>query len=55
MEEPHWGRTSEGRPIAWVGSAAGDWWKRIPPSGPELEAAGRGGQDIGRDHASRTA
>ncbi|WP_331726641.1 hypothetical protein [Streptomyces uncialis] len=21
MEEPHWGRTSEGRPIAWVGSA----------------------------------
>ncbi|MEU2226708.1 hypothetical protein [Streptomyces sp. NPDC018347] len=21
MEEPHWGRNSEGRPIAWVGSA----------------------------------
>jgi hypothetical protein len=25
MEEPHWGRTSEGRPIAWVGSAPEDW------------------------------
>ncbi|MER6916697.1 hypothetical protein ABT354_34025 [Streptomyces sp. NPDC000594] len=25
MEEPHWGRTSEGRPIAWVGSAPDDW------------------------------
>ncbi|WP_405606305.1 hypothetical protein [Streptomyces sp. NBC_00076] len=25
MEEPHWGRNSEGRPIAWVGSAPGDW------------------------------
>uniref|UniRef100_UPI00367322E6 hypothetical protein n=1 Tax=Bacillus tropicus TaxID=2026188 RepID=UPI00367322E6 len=24
MEEPHWGRTSEGRPIAWVGSAPDD-------------------------------
>ncbi|RPK27549.1 hypothetical protein EES37_36645 [Streptomyces sp. ADI91-18] len=25
MEEPHWGRTSEGLPIAWVGSAPDDW------------------------------
>ncbi|MFB8406085.1 hypothetical protein [Streptomyces sp. NPDC055912] len=25
MEEPHWGRTSEGRPIAWVGSAPDGW------------------------------
>lgn len=25
MEEPHWGHTSEGRPIAWVGSAPDDW------------------------------
>ncbi|MFH8365134.1 hypothetical protein ACH4FV_36915 [Streptomyces anulatus] len=25
MEEPHWGRTSEGRPIAWVGSAPDAW------------------------------
>ncbi|WP_236246955.1 hypothetical protein [Streptomyces sp. CC210A] len=25
MEEPHWGRTGEGRPIAWVGSAPDDW------------------------------
>ncbi|MGP3632454.1 hypothetical protein ACTU45_03585 [Streptomyces sp. 24-1644] len=25
MEEPHWGRTSEGRSIAWVGSAPDDW------------------------------
>ncbi|WP_331720057.1 hypothetical protein [Streptomyces sp. NBC_00147] len=25
MEEPHWGRTSEGRPIAGVGSAPDDW------------------------------
>ncbi|MFG3158042.1 hypothetical protein ACGF7W_39085 [Streptomyces sp. NPDC048219] len=25
MEEPHWGRSSEGRPIAWVGSAPDDW------------------------------
>ncbi|MFY4722211.1 hypothetical protein [Streptomyces sp. LaBMicrA B280] len=25
MEEPHRGRTSEGRPIAWVGSAPDDW------------------------------
>ncbi|HEY9326992.1 MAG TPA: hypothetical protein VIS09_01930 [Streptomyces sp.] len=25
IEEPHWGRTSEGRPIAWVGSAPDDW------------------------------
>ncbi|MFB6812399.1 hypothetical protein [Streptomyces sp. NPDC056387] len=25
MEEPHWGRTSEGRPTAWVGSAPDDW------------------------------
>ncbi|MER7050046.1 hypothetical protein [Streptomyces jumonjinensis] len=25
MEEPHWGRTSEGQPIAWVGSAPDDW------------------------------
>jgi hypothetical protein len=25
MEEPHWGRNSEGRPIAWVGSAPDDW------------------------------
>ncbi|MER7983356.1 hypothetical protein [Streptomyces sp. NPDC095817] len=25
MEEPHWGRTREGRPIAWVGSAPDDW------------------------------
>ncbi|MFD5557781.1 hypothetical protein ACFWIA_28570 [Streptomyces sp. NPDC127068] len=25
MEEPHWGRTSGGRPIAWVGSAPDDW------------------------------
>ncbi|MFF5435446.1 hypothetical protein ACFY5K_36320 [Streptomyces griseofuscus] len=24
-EEPHWGRNSEGRPIAWVGSAPDDW------------------------------
>jgi hypothetical protein len=25
MGEPHWGHTSEGRPIAWVGSAPDDW------------------------------
>ncbi|MYQ55009.1 MULTISPECIES: hypothetical protein [unclassified Streptomyces] len=25
MEEPHWGRNSEARPIAWVGSAPDDW------------------------------
>ncbi|MFH0178721.1 hypothetical protein ACIA6D_43975 [Streptomyces cacaoi] len=25
MEEPHWGRNREGRPIAWVGSAPDDW------------------------------
>ncbi|MEF9902081.1 hypothetical protein ABZ669_13410 [Streptomyces hirsutus] len=25
MEEPHWGRNSEGRPIAWVGSAPDSW------------------------------
>ncbi|MFE4863125.1 hypothetical protein [Streptomyces sp. NPDC056670] len=25
MEEPHWGRNSEHRPIAWVGSAPDDW------------------------------
>jgi hypothetical protein len=25
MEEPHWGRNNQGRPIAWVGSAPGDW------------------------------
>ncbi|MFJ2271780.1 hypothetical protein ACIOHO_36820 [Streptomyces sp. NPDC087849] len=25
MEEPHWGRNSEGRPIAWVGSAPDNW------------------------------
>ncbi|WP_237506974.1 hypothetical protein, partial [Streptomyces sp. SID8380] len=25
MEEPHWGHTSEGQPIAWVGSAPDDW------------------------------
>ncbi|MFY4719743.1 hypothetical protein [Streptomyces sp. LaBMicrA B280] len=25
MEEPHWGRDGEGRPIAWVGSAPDDW------------------------------
>ncbi|MFE1130015.1 hypothetical protein [Streptomyces sp. CBG9] len=25
MEEPHWGRNSEGWPIAWVGSAPDDW------------------------------
>ncbi|MEU0022575.1 hypothetical protein ABZ173_33545 [Streptomyces rochei] len=25
MEEPHWGRNGEGRPIAWVGSAPDDW------------------------------
>ncbi|TLQ47888.1 hypothetical protein [Streptomyces marianii] len=25
MEEPHWGRNSEGQPIAWVGSAHDDW------------------------------
>ncbi|MFD9794780.1 hypothetical protein ACFWXK_27970 [Streptomyces sp. NPDC059070] len=25
MEDPHWGRNSEGRPIAWVGSAPDDW------------------------------
>ncbi|MEU6353143.1 hypothetical protein ABZ896_28100 [Streptomyces sp. NPDC047072] len=25
MEEPHWGRSSEGRPIAWVGSAPDGW------------------------------
>ncbi|WP_329027069.1 hypothetical protein [Streptomyces sp. NBC_00690] len=24
-EEPHWGRNSEGHPIAWVGSAPDDW------------------------------
>lgn len=24
MEEPHWGHNSEGRPIAWVGSAPDD-------------------------------
>jgi hypothetical protein len=25
MEEPHWGHNSEGKPIAWVGSAPDDW------------------------------
>ncbi|WP_326782441.1 hypothetical protein OG481_31320 [Streptomyces longwoodensis] len=25
MEEPHWGRNGEGRPIAWVGSIPSDW------------------------------
>ncbi|MFD5557777.1 hypothetical protein ACFWIA_28550 [Streptomyces sp. NPDC127068] len=25
MGEPHWGLTSEGRPVAWVGSAPDDW------------------------------
>ncbi|MGA4946974.1 hypothetical protein ACPB9H_33715, partial [Streptomyces cinereoruber] len=25
LEEPHWGRNSEGRPISWVGSAPDDW------------------------------
>lgn len=25
MEKPHWGRNSEGRPIAWVGSAPDGW------------------------------
>ncbi|MFD8630281.1 hypothetical protein ACFV4E_41660 [Streptomyces hygroscopicus] len=25
MEEPHWGRNREGRPIAWVGSVPDDW------------------------------
>ncbi|MFI8287324.1 hypothetical protein ACIF84_30295 [Streptomyces albidoflavus] len=25
MEEPHWGRNSEGQPVAWVGSAPDDW------------------------------
>ncbi|MFC8854116.1 hypothetical protein ACFT5D_13820 [Streptomyces sp. NPDC057144] len=25
MEEPHWGHNSEGRPVAWVGSAPDDW------------------------------
>ncbi|MFE6885807.1 hypothetical protein [Streptomyces sp. NPDC057702] len=25
VEEPHWGRPSEGQPIAWVGSAPDDW------------------------------
>jgi hypothetical protein len=25
MEEPHWGRNSEGLPIAWVGSTPDDW------------------------------
>ncbi|MGW5067157.1 hypothetical protein ACWEQJ_13720 [Streptomyces cyaneofuscatus] len=25
MEDPHWGRNSEGRPIAWAGSAPDDW------------------------------
>ncbi|MFF5639731.1 hypothetical protein [Streptomyces sp. NPDC012825] len=25
LEEPHWGRNGEGRPIAWVGSAPDDW------------------------------
>ncbi|MEV5518310.1 hypothetical protein AB0L50_36355 [Streptomyces flaveolus] len=25
VEEPHWGHNSEGRPIAWVGSAPDDW------------------------------
>lgn len=25
MEEPHWGRNSDGQPIAWVGSAPDDW------------------------------
>ncbi|WP_424893236.1 hypothetical protein [Streptomyces sp. XH2] len=25
MKEPHWGRNSEGQPIAWVGSAPDDW------------------------------
>ncbi|MFI1015775.1 hypothetical protein [Streptomyces sp. NPDC020965] len=25
MEEPHSGRTGEGRPVAWVGSAPDDW------------------------------
>ncbi|MDP9616487.1 hypothetical protein [Streptomyces demainii] len=25
MEEPHWGHNSDGRPIAWVGSAPDDW------------------------------
>ncbi|MFB7763278.1 hypothetical protein [Streptomyces xiamenensis] len=25
IEEPHWGHTSDGHPIAWVGSAPDDW------------------------------
>ncbi|MEU9485959.1 hypothetical protein AB0D83_20225 [Streptomyces decoyicus] len=25
MEEPHWGRNSEGQPVAWVGSVPDDW------------------------------
>lgn len=25
LEEPHWGRNSEGQPIAWMGSAPDDW------------------------------
>ncbi|MFG1663823.1 hypothetical protein [Streptomyces sp. Y7] len=25
MEAPHWGRTSDVRPLAWVGSAPDDW------------------------------
>lgn len=25
MEAPHWGRNSEGQPIAWVGSAPDNW------------------------------
>ncbi|GGR47334.1 hypothetical protein GCM10010497_58310 [Streptomyces cinereoruber] len=25
LEEPHWGRNGEGRPIVWVGSAPDDW------------------------------
>ncbi|MFF0764305.1 hypothetical protein ACFYWH_30385 [Streptomyces sp. NPDC003737] len=25
MQEPHWGRNSDGQPIAWVGRAPDDW------------------------------
>ncbi|MGW3387841.1 hypothetical protein [Streptomyces cinereoruber] len=25
LEEPHWGRNSQGRPIPWVGSAPDNW------------------------------
>ncbi|MGA5874010.1 hypothetical protein, partial [Streptomyces cinereoruber] len=25
LEEPHWSRNGEGRPIAWVGSTPDDW------------------------------